>query len=195
MKKQLMMVLLAVLLTMCGCKAPEEAPPEVWLLESQNIYDENGELFGEVRYTYNEEGYLTSSRGGVFFFGELVDQINFTYEYTGEETESGAKVCIETVDYGDVMEGESYESEMVQGTYTVWTFMEYVCAAVKYPEELEGGTILRNSEEAVDFPSQFLYAEYTFDDHGNPVHIVSYGEDLSVLGTVDLTWQLLEYVE
>ena len=200
MKRRVIYILAAALLILCGCKAAVETE-ELWLLESQKAYTPDGQMTLEVQYQYDEDGYKIYRGMTYYKNGESSWESNDTYEYTGEETEDGKRVAIQTVDYGDSPGAQAGTIEPRRVTMTrdarahVWTSTKDICTAVYFPEDMDEGNILYTWNERTDNQPQFHHAEYTFDEHGNPTHVVTYSSDMTVIGTAEFTWRLCEVVK
>lgn len=185
MKKQLTIVLtLLMLLIFCSCKAAVQTE-KVWLLESQTIYDADGQLKDELRFQYNEEGFMTDCD---CFFG-----LDYRFEYTGEVDELGQRDCVQVIEKLDGEEDSLRITVPSHGRAMSLSSYQDICSLVCFPEDMEGN-ILRNWNENPDTHPRFQYAEYTFDENDNPVKVITYGEDLSVIGTTEFTWRLSEVI-
>lgn len=195
MKKGMILAIALLLLSLCGCKAAMKTG-EIWVMDVQMIYSADGALLQECQIEYDEDGYQIYQFRKRYYSDGSVSESTLIFEYAGEELPNGKRSFYEIVESGgNEISRRENPSYLPRGRGRFLSSFENICTCPYHPEEMDEATILFNWNDRTDNYPQFEYAEYTFDEHGNPIRIVTYGEDLSVIGTCEMTWRKMDLFE
>lgn len=154
------------------------------VLSYQAAYEADGTPCFEVRYSYDEKGYLVRSENRTANEdGELV----YSSVETWECSEDYAK-CTHTRSNG------STEEATVNPWYLGARYQLYKhLYQSRYPEEVGEDGILENwNSDPVNMLPRFDHAVYTFDEAGYPLTITTYGYESEVIGTAVAEWITLD---
>ena len=136
------------------------------VLTYQAAYEADGRPAFEIRYFYNENGYLIrSEKRSANRDGDMVHSSVETWEHTGHDGD-----CVHTWPDGSTSE-------------------EHIGTNPAMLEEVGEDGILENwNSDLVNKQPRFDYAAYTFDEEGYPLTITTYGYEGEIIGTAVAEW-------